>query len=136
MLSESIAPEQEGALASGGKTILIAEDFADIRDAMKILIEFEGHRVVIARDGREAVEKARLTRPDLILMDIAMPVYDGLEATRQIRSDPELKDTPIVAVTSYSKVFYSDALAAGCNKVIDKPMLIDQLDELLGTMLG
>jgi two-component system cell cycle response regulator DivK len=136
MNSECIAPERQGRVAEGAKTVLIAEDFADIRDAMKMLIEIEGHHVLVARDGREAVQLARLSHPDLILMDIAMPGYDGLEATREIRNDPELKDIPIVAVTSYSKYFYTDAVAAGCDQVIDKPMLFEDLHKLLGKMLN
>jgi two-component system cell cycle response regulator DivK len=125
---------QNGA-APLAKTILLAEDFDDIRDAMRILIEVHGYRVVEATDGREAVERAREYVPDLILMDIAMPVVDGVEAIRQIRSDPQISHIPIVAVTSFSNAFHAEALAAGCNRVIDKPEVFGDLGRLLETLL-
>ena len=114
-------------MGSGAKTVLVVEDFDDIRDAMRILVELQGYRVLTATNGREAVERAREDRPDLILMDIAMPLVDGIEATREIRSDPELSEVKIVAVTSYSHYFHDEALAAGCDSVIDKPTLMDDV---------
>ena len=98
------------------KTILIVEDFDDIRDLMRILIEVHGFRVVEATGGREAVDLAREFRPDLILMDLAMPAFDGIRATREIRNDPELKRIPIVAITSHNHAFHDEALAAGCTR--------------------
>ena len=98
------------------KTILIVEDFDDIRDLMRILIEVHGFRVIEAADGREAVDLAREFRPDLILMDLAMPAFDGIRATREIRNDPELKRIPIVAITSHNHAFHDEALAAGCTR--------------------
>ena len=112
-------------MASGAKTVLVVEDFEDIRDAMRILVELQGYQVITATDGREAISKAREFLPDLILMDIAMPLVDGIEATREIRSDPELSDIKIIAVTSYAHYFHDEALAAGCDSVIDKPTLMD-----------
>jgi len=117
-------------VASGAKTVLVVEDFEDIRDAMRILVELQGYQVITATDGREAISKAREFLPDLILMDIAMPLVDGIEATREIRSDPELSDIKIIAVTSYSHYFHDEALAAGCDSVIDKPTLMDDVGVL------
>ena len=117
-------------MASGAKTVLVVEDFEDIRDAMRILVELQGYQVITATDGREAISKAREFLPDLILMDIAMPLVDGIEATREIRSDPELSDIKIIAVTSYSHYFHDEALAAGCDSVIDKPTLMDDVGVL------
>ena len=117
-------------MASGAKTVLVVEDFEDIRDAMRILVELQGYQVITATDGREAISKAREFLPDLILMDIAMPLVDGIEATREIRSDPKLSDIKIIAVTSYSHYFHDEALAAGCDSVIDKPTLMDDVGVL------
>ena len=98
------------------KTILIVEDFDDIRDLMRILIEVHGFRVVEATGGREAVDRAREFTPDLILMDLAMPAFDGIQATRELKNDPELRDIPIVAITSHNHAFHDEALAAGCTR--------------------
>jgi CheY-like chemotaxis protein len=118
------------------KVILVVEDFDDIRDAIRILIEeMHGFRVVEATDGREAIEKAREHLPDLILMDIAMPAFDGLYATRQIRADPQLAKTPIVAITSYTSEFNETALEAGCDRVISKPTLLPEIEKVLTELL-
>jgi CheY-like chemotaxis protein len=112
------------------KTVLVVEDFDDIRDAMKILVELQGYRVLTATDGREAIEKAREFHPDLILMDLAMPLIDGIEATKQIRSDPSVSAIPIIAVTSFSSFYHDEALAAGCNSVIEKPSIMNDISLL------
>jgi|SRR5947209_11697304 len=119
------------------KTILIVEDFDDIRDAMRILIEeIHGCKVIEATDGLEAVNMAREHRPDLILMDIAMPVFDGLHAASQIRSDPNLSNIPIIAVTSYPEQFGQNAIDSGFDKVFDKPALLSELDRLLAEIVN
>jgi len=110
-----------------GKTVLVVEDFDDVRNAMKIMVQLSGHRVVEAADGRQAVQQATEHQPDLILMDLAMPVYDGIEATRELRSDPKTSQIPIVAVTSYGQLYRDQALEAGCNEVLDKPVLMADL---------
>ena len=119
------------------KTILVVEDFDDIRDAMRILIEeIHGCKVIEASDGSEALNMAREHRPDLILMDIAMPVFDGLYAASEIRSDPNLRDVPIIAVTSYPEQFGKNAIDSGFNKVFDKPQLLAEFDKLLAEIVG
>jgi two-component system cell cycle response regulator DivK len=120
--------EQRGtSVTTETKTVLVVEDFDDIRDAMKILVELQGYRVLTATDGREAIEKAREFHPDLILMDLAMPLIDGIEATKQIRSDPSVAAIPIIAVTSFSSYYHDEALAAGCNSVIEKPSIMNDI---------
>jgi Response regulators consisting of a CheY-like receiver domain and a winged-helix DNA-binding domain len=114
-------------ITNGPKTVLVVEDFEDVRDAMKILVELQGYRVLTASDGREAVEKARQYHPDLILMDIAMPLVDGIEATRQIKSDSSVSEIPIVAVTSFSRQYHDEALAAGCDRVLEKPSVMGDI---------
>jgi len=118
------------------KVVLVVEDFDDIRDAMRILIELQGYQVVEATDGREAINQAKETRPDLILMDLSMPAFDGIEATRQIKNDPQLQHIRIVAVTSHVGHYRDLALAAGCDRVIDKPDLLRDMEKLLTELLN
>lgn len=113
-----------------GKKVLIVEDYADVRMIMKILISFQGYEVIEASDGYEALEKAKQNRPDLILMDLAMPVIDGFVATKAIRESDECKDVPIVALTAYD-THHDKAIKAGCNEVIQKPLDFDRLEPLL-----
>jgi CheY-like chemotaxis protein len=93
------------------KIILIAEDFEDVRLMMKFLVSSYGYDVIEAADGYEAVEKAKQYKPDLILMDISMPLMDGLRATQIIRSLDDGHKVPIIAVTAFSKDFHKKAIA-------------------------
>lgn len=104
------------------KKVLVVEDQTDLRKMMKILLEIHGFDVIEAADGYEAVEKAVDEFPDLILMDISMPVMDGLDSTRTIRLHKELNDVPIVAVTAYGDFYDVRALDAGCTDVLHKPL--------------
>jgi len=113
------------------KTILIVEDSDDIRGALSTLLEFRGYGVVEATSGRDALERAKEHIPDLIFMDIAMPVVDGIEATRSIRSEPTTSNIPIVAVTSFSRNYHVDATEAGCNEVLSKTDLMLNFDAIL-----
>ena len=109
------------------KTVLVVEDFDDVRHAMRIMVQLSGHEVIEAADGQQAVQRAVEYLPDLILMDLAMPVFDGIEATKELRSDPKTSQIPIVAVTSYGQLYRERALEAGCNEVLDKPQLMSDL---------
>jgi two-component system cell cycle response regulator DivK len=104
------------------KRILIIEDQDDNRAIMRDLLNTAGYKLIEAVDGEEGVELAQSERPDLILMDIQLPVLDGYEATRRIRALAELKSTPIIAVTSYA-LSGDDikARAAGCDGYVAKP---------------
>lgn len=113
------------------KKVLIAEDFADIRKMMKILLGMYGYEVIEAADGSEAIERAVNSRPDLILMDISMPVLDGIQATKAIRNYDGLSEVPIVAITAYGDTYSDQAQAAGCNEVIRKPLDLGQLKPLV-----
>jgi two-component system sensor histidine kinase/response regulator len=106
---------------TGGASILIAEDHPDSRDALSALLEAVGYRVHVARDGQEAVERATELRPDLVLMDIMMPVMDGLAATRALRERPEFDTIPILALTAMAGA-RERALAAGCDDYVTKPI--------------
>ncbi|MGI8813543.1 MAG: response regulator [Pyrinomonadaceae bacterium] len=118
------------------KTILVVEDYDDIRSMMRILLEVHGYKVFEASDGYEAVQMARQHRPDMILLDLAMPVMDGLEAAREIRSHDYLANTPIVAVTAYGDLYRDQALSAGCNEVVAKPLDFESLGPLVEKYIG
>lgn len=117
-------------------TILVVEDYEDTSLAMRLALEDRGYRILEASDGAAAVELAGRERPDIILMDLSLPVMDGLEATKQIRSDPEMEETVIVAVTAHSDPDHrTRALAAGCNAFVTKPIDFEWLNELLTNLL-
>ena len=119
------------------KLFLVVEDFEDSRFMMRRLLEMAGYEVLEATDGQEAMVVAERERPALILMDLSLPRVDGLAATRQIRQHPELRAVPIVAVSAHdSSDFHAEALAAGCNDYVAKPIDFDQLDDLLSRVLG
>jgi len=104
------------------KCILVVEDQADNRRILRDLLVNAGYELIEAESGEEAVTAVTERRPDLILMDIQLPVMDGYEATRRIRLNPELKSIPIIAVTSYALAGdEAQALAAGCSAYITKP---------------
>ena len=118
-------------------TILVVEDYEDASLAMRLALEDRGYHILEASDGAQAVEVAARERPQIILMDLNLPVMDGLAATERIRSNPNLRDTVIVAVTAYSDQDYrSRALAAGCNAFVSKPIDIEWLNELLTELLS
>lgn len=117
-------------------TILVVEDYEDASLAMRLALEECGYRILEAADGAQAVEVAGRERPDIILMDLQLPVLDGLAATERIRANPELAETIIVAVTAHNEGDYRErARAAGCNAFFSKPIDIDRLNVLLADLL-
>ena len=97
------------------KRVLVAEDYEDVRKMMKQFFEHDGFEVLEAADGYEAVQKAVAEDPDLIIMDTAMPVMDGIQATTAIRQHEHMSDVPIVAVTAYAD-FYCDRARRGMQR--------------------
>jgi two-component system cell cycle response regulator DivK len=81
------------------KRILVVEDQDDLRAILRDFLTASGYDIIEAADGGEGVAKAQSERPDLVLMDIQLPVLDGYEATRQIKADPNLKAIPIIAIS-------------------------------------
>ena len=118
------------------KKVLIVEDYADSRKFMKTLVESYGYRVIEAIDGEEAVQMAKYGHPDLILMDLAMPIMDGLATTRVIRGFEDMERMPIVAVSAYGEAYYRQALEAGCDDLISKPLEIAALEPILNKYLA
>ena len=117
-------------------TVLLVEDTEDNRFMMRRLLEMTGYRVVEAMNGEEAVKLARAEMPQLILMDLSLPVIDGLAATRLIRKLPEFEVTPIIAVSAHdTSDFQAEAIQAGCNRYITKPIDFNELEELIGQLL-
>jgi two-component system, cell cycle response regulator DivK len=116
------------------KRILIVEDTADNRQIMRDLLTSAGYEIVEAHDGQAAVTIAAMVKPDLILMDIQLPVLNGYEAARLIKADPSLQHIPIIAVTSYALSGDEEkARAAGCSGYIAKPFSPRQM---LATVSG
>lgn len=116
-------------------TILLVDDSDDTREIMRFLLEASGYEVVEARNGSEAVECTIQSQPDLILMDIAMPVMDGITATVQIRELEEGKNIPVIAVTGHTNWYQEEALKAGCNKVMRKPLDHSSLEKIMNHYL-
>lgn len=118
------------------KTILIVEDFEDARVMMKFLLEDLGYRVLEAENGWKAVESVKKQVPDLILMDMALPQTDGLSATKIIRKFKETAQIPIIAFTASGDFIYEQAIQAGCNTLLMKPLDTDKLQSMLKQYLG
>ena len=118
------------------KTVLVVEDYADTRTMMKFLLQSFGFVVIEAADGQEAVEKAQINVPDLILMDLSLPVMDGLTATQTIRKFNGFGKIPIIAVTAYGNSYYRQAIEAGCDDLINKPLDFDKLEPILNQYLN
>lgn len=112
------------------KRILYIEDNEQNLYLVTFMMEKHGYEVIAARDGREGIERAAAVSPDLILLDIQLPVMDGYAVARQLRMNPDLAEIPIVAVTSYAMVGDREkSLAAGCNGYIEKPINPDTFME-------
>lgn len=119
------------------ETVLLVEDTEDNRFMMRRLLEMAGYKVVEATNGEEAVTLAQSERPQLILMDLSLPVIDGLAATRAIRKLNGFAKIPIIAVSAHdTSDFKADALAAGCDSYITKPIDFSQLELLIARLLG
>jgi len=107
------------------KKILIIEDSADISGALKMLIELEGYEAVVANSGLDGREMAIREKPDLILMDLALPDLSGIDLTRELRALPETAETPILCVSSHTEGIHSVIMAAGCQEVFSKASFIE-----------
>jgi CheY-like chemotaxis protein len=113
-------------------TILIVEDNEMNRDMLSRRLERKGYKILIAIDGENGIDVARANTPDLILMDMSLPVMDGWEATRRLKSDDALKHIPVIALTAHAMANDREkALEAGCDEYDTKPI---ELPRLLGKM--
>ncbi len=116
------------------KNVLIVDDHTFVKAFYKMALKPYDLNLTFAYDGLEAVEKARQTKPDLILMDINLPRMDGVSAAKMIRSDPYLKEVPIVAVSARSPDEYN-AKEAGFTQCLKKPITVEQLRDAIGKYL-
>ena len=117
--------------------ILLVEDNEMNRDMLSRRLERKGFEVVIAIDGQAGVAMAASTNPDLILMDLSLPVIDGWEATRQIKADPATRDIPVIALTAHAMSGDEEkAREAGCNDYDTKPVNLNRLLDKIGALLG
>src|SRR6185503_2235160 len=131
--TEDLNPESGGLRE---RVILVAEDSPDSAVPISLHLQQAGYQVVMANDGDEAVKIATVSRPDLILMDLAMPVLDGLAATKRIREEMPNAYIPIIAITAFSTSgFLQAAHDVGFDGFLTKPIDFDKLDELIRTLL-
>jgi len=127
---------QELGKAISGKTVLVVEDNPDNLITITAILTEIGVGIITATNGQEAVELIEQARPDLILMDIQLPLLSGLDATRQIKAKPGLKDIPVIALTAKAmKGDREEALAAGCDGYLSKPVNSRQLSEIMAKWL-
>lgn len=116
--------------------VLLIEDNEQNRYLFSFILEKNGYRVIAARDGLEGINKAKEEKPDLILIDIMLPVMDGYEVTRRLRDLTEFKDVPIIALTAYAMEGDREkALQAGCDGYIPKPIIPDEFIKVVNSYL-
>jgi two-component system, cell cycle response regulator DivK len=116
--------------------VLVVDDFADNREMYSEYLTFSGYEVIEAKNGIEAVEAAHGRMPDIIIMDLSLPVMDGWEATRRLKADERTRSIPIVALTGHALAGHSKgAKEAGCDSFLAKPCLPDQLVAEIRRML-
>ena len=121
--------------------VLLVEDQEDNRDMLSRRLKKRGYEVAIAVDGAEGVEKARSEAPDLILMDMSLPVMDGWEATRILKAEDDTRSIPVVALTAHAmSTDREKAFEAGCDayetKPVELPRLLETMEKLLGAGSG
>jgi two-component system, cell cycle response regulator DivK len=133
--------EEQSEKSAADYTILVVDDSEDMRVLLYELLHDEGYRVLLVEDGAEALDKAELHHPDLILMDMSLPGMSGWEVVERLRQMDEFRMTPIIAVTAHTAKGEAErSLAAGCTSHIDKPfdilVLVDEVKALLNHHQG
>jgi two-component system cell cycle response regulator DivK len=117
--------------------VLVVDDFEDNRAMYAVYLTYSGYDVLEAADGREAVDVASTRIPDLIIMDLSLPIMDGWEATRRLKADPRTRHIPIIALTGHALAGHSrDAREAGCDAFLAKPCLPEMLVEKVAELMG
>lgn len=123
--------------SKSARTIMVVEDYDDTRLFLKVGLEGLGYSVLEATNGQEAVDIASREHPDLILMDLDLPILDGIAATQQIRQQTEMERVPIVAVTAYPMSYtHVKAFSKGCDEYMAKPIDMDELERLVSRYLS
>ncbi len=117
--------------------LLVVEDNEINLDMMVRRLQRRGYTIVTAVDGQQGIDKTRSENPDLILMDMSLPVVDGWEATRQIKNDPSVNHIPVVGLTAHAMVGDKEkALNAGCDDYATKPVEFEKLIELINRLIN
>ncbi len=136
-VDNALMTEELPQQADGRRTVLVVDDVSDNLILISLSLQDMGYRVLTANDGESGVSVAKMARPDLILMDIAMPQQDGLAATRRIREEAELQTVPVVALTAFdTDGFRQAAFDAGFNGYLTKPIDFDRLRNLMTKLLA
>jgi len=139
-LDPSQAPVSAKALETDPQNeslVLVVDDSIDNLTAISLHLQQSGFRVATATNGEEGVRVAALTKPDIIVMDLAMPGVDGLESTRMIRQNENLKDIPVIALTAFStEGFRRAAHDTGFDGYLTKPIDFARLHDLIGRLIG
>src|SRR6476469_2785286 len=118
-------------------TILVIEDYCDTRELLSGMLRYKGFHVIEAEDGLEGLLKASANCPDLIILDLALPEMDGVEAARRIHEQPKLSRTPIFVISAFvTKEVEKDVRAAGCVEIFPKPFDVDQVLEKINSTLA
>lgn len=117
--------------------VLVVEDYEDAREMYQEFLEYEGFEVEVAKDGLEALERAKDSRPDLILMDMSLPLVNGWEATRRLKEDDDTAGIPVVALTGHAFPGHADkAKQVGCDDFVTKPALPQDVADRIRAMLS
>lgn len=117
--------------------ILLVEDNEMNRDMLSRRLTRNGFEVIVAVNGQEGVDLATSEKPDLILMDMSLPILDGWEATRQVKANPETTKIPVIALTAHAMAQdKQDAMAAGCDEFDTKPVELPRLMGKINALLG
>jgi CheY-like chemotaxis protein len=124
-------------MSIGGKTVLLVEDNEDNRIVYSTILQHFGYVVMEALNGEEGIAKARAEHPDLILMDISIPVIDGWEATQVLKRDPETRSIPIIALTAHALASDREkAMEVGCDSYLAKPCepkaVVSEVEKFIG----
>jgi CheY-like chemotaxis protein len=124
-------------MSIGGKTVLLVEDNEDNRIVYSTILQHFGYVVMEALNGEEGIAKARADHPDLILMDISIPVIDGWEATQVLKRDPETRGIPIIALTAHALASDREkAMEVGCDSYLAKPCepkaVVSEVEKFIG----
>lgn len=135
--SAAVSPQPNSVVTSRPQRILVVDDSEDNRQILRDLLTNAAFVVLEASDGVAGLAQAKAERPDLIIMEVGLPVMDGYEATRRLKSDPDLMAIPVVAVSSYAMSGDEErSRAAGCNGYIPKPFSPSSLLRVVRSLLA
>jgi two-component system, cell cycle response regulator DivK len=135
-MGTDLQPGRDHASEARKALVLVVDDFADNREMYSEYLSFSGYDVIEAKNGMEAIAAAQDKLPDIIVMDLSLPVMDGWEATRRLKADERTRQIPVVALTGHALAGHSRiAREAGCDSFLAKPCLPDQLVAEIRRML-